>query len=49
VSSNSTIIYEKLPGDIAQRNVLLLDPILATGAPARRGAPFPTGAGEAGA
>mmetsp|Transcript_7348 Transcript_7348/g.12684 ORF Transcript_7348/g.12684 Transcript_7348/m.12684 type:complete len:495 (-) Transcript_7348:439-1923(-) len=25
------LIYEKLPGDIAQRHVLLLDPILATG------------------
>ena len=25
------LIYEKLPGDIARRHVLLLDPILGTG------------------
>jgi len=29
--SERTIIYEKLPSDIAKRHVLLLDPILATG------------------
>ncbi|KAK9820353.1 hypothetical protein WJX72_009364 [[Myrmecia] bisecta] len=30
------LIYEKLPGDIAERHVLLLDPILATGNSAAR-------------
>ena len=30
------LIYEKLPRDIAQRHVLLLDPILATGNSAAR-------------
>lgn len=30
------LIYEKLPGDIAQRHVLLMDPILATGNSAAR-------------
>ncbi len=25
------LIYEKLPADIAERHVLLMDPILATG------------------
>ena len=30
------LIYEKLPGDIAKRHVLLMDPILATGNSAAR-------------
>ena len=30
------LVYEKLPGDIAQRHVLLMDPILATGNSAAR-------------
>ena len=30
------LIYEKLPADIAERHVLLLDPILATGNSAAR-------------
>lgn len=30
-SDERSIIYEKLPSDIAKRHVLLLDPILATG------------------
>ena len=30
------LIYEKLPGDIAERHVLLMDPILATGNSAGR-------------
>jgi predicted phosphoribosyltransferase len=30
-SEERSIIYEKLPSDIAKRHVLLLDPILATG------------------
>ena len=30
------LIYEKLPGDIADRHVLLMDPILATGNSAAR-------------
>ena len=30
------LIYEKLPKDIAQRHVLLMDPILATGNSAAR-------------
>ena len=30
------LIYEKLPADIAERHVLLLDPILATGNSALR-------------
>lgn len=30
------LIYEKLPGDIAERHVLLMDPILATGKSAGR-------------
>ena len=30
------IIYEKLPADIAERHVLLMDPILATGNSAAR-------------
>lgn len=30
------LIYEKLPADIAQRHVLLMDPILATGNSAAR-------------
>ena len=28
---NDYIVYQKLPADIAERHVLLLDPILATG------------------
>ena len=30
------LVYEKLPQDIAQRHVLLLDPVLATGTSAAR-------------
>lgn len=30
------LVYEKLPADIAERHVLLLDPILATGNSAAR-------------
>ena len=30
------LIYEKLPADIAERHVLLMDPILATGNSAAR-------------
>ena len=30
------LIYEKLPKDVAQRHVLLLDPVLATGTSAAR-------------
>ena len=40
VSSSGTmeqeLVYEKLPADIAQRHVLLMDPILATGHSAER-------------
>ena len=31
VSASKQLIYEKLPNDISQRHVLLLDPVLATG------------------
>ena len=34
--SEEELIYEKLPADIAERHVLLLDPILATGNSAAR-------------
>ena len=30
------LIYEKLPVDVAERHVLLLDPVLATGTSAAR-------------
>ena len=30
-SENNDVLYEKLPADIAQRHVLLMDPILSTG------------------
>ena len=30
-SSQQDYIYEKLPADIAERHVLLMDPVLATG------------------
>lgn len=30
-TDNSDIVYEKLPGDIAERHVLLMDPVLSTG------------------
>ena len=36
VDSEEELIYEKLPADIADRHVLLLDPILATGNSAAR-------------
>jgi uridine kinase len=28
---NNDVLYEKLPADISQRHVLLMDPILSTG------------------
>ena len=36
VDGESELIYERLPADIAQRYVLLMDPILGTGASASR-------------
>jgi len=39
------LIYEKLPADIAERHVLLLDPILATGNSAARAIQVPPRAG----
>jgi hypothetical protein len=43
------LIYEKLPADIAERHVLLLDPILATGNSAARAIQVPPRAGACGA
>ena len=34
--SEEELIYEKLPADVADRHVLLLDPILSTGNSAAR-------------
>ncbi len=31
VDKNQPVLYEKLPKDIAERHVLLLDPVLGTG------------------
>ena len=35
-AQDEELIYEKLPVDVAERHVLLLDPVLATGTSAAR-------------